>query len=85
MHSDPMSDDDLLHDSYVDAIGDIDGDGLDDIALGARGTIYPFYECGGVYIAYASTIMSAIDFTPDIHIYGDEPAIRLAMSIQLET
>jgi hypothetical protein len=75
--SDPLSSDELLHNSYVTAVGDMDGDGLDDIALGTRGTIYPYFECGGVYVAYASSINGVVDIEPDVHIFGDEEGYRI--------
>jgi hypothetical protein len=77
MSTDLLSSDDLLHQSYVAALGDIDGDGADDIALGSRGVNTPFIECGGVYIAYGSSVNSSTVITPDIHLYGAEEGSKV--------
>ena len=71
IYSHEMSTNDLLLFPSAIGVDDIDGDGLSEIALGSRGVNYPYFECGGVYVQYSSSINTASS-VPDVFIHGDE-------------
>ena len=74
--SDPMSEDEHLQFVHVTSLEDLDGDGYDDVAMSARGVSYPYFECGGAYIMYSSSL-SITNREADIFIHGDEADAKM--------
>lgn len=75
IHSDPLATNNTLQQVHLANVGDMDGDGLDDIAMGIQGVNTPYPESGGAYITFASSIPNVLStrpvLTPDIHLYGE--------------
>ena len=72
IQSHPLSTDVALQGVHLTNIGDMDGDGRDDIAMGVQAVKTPYLNSGGVYITMASTILIAGDIADwDAHLFGE--------------
>ncbi len=72
IQSHPLSTDVALQGVRLANIGDMDGDGRDDIAMGVQAVKTPYLNAGGVYVTKATSILLGGDLVDwDAHLSGE--------------